>query len=317
MKNDLEYISDPSVLCGTEEYIRADGKAYGMKIIRIFNGKLQLLVKPGKCLDILRVDYCGKNTSYMTKNGAVSPFLAHSDAYNFINCFDGGFLYTCGPENLNYPSEYRGYTRPHHGSISNIPAENLIINSGFEADKYFISVSGTMKYTVLFGSKLALTRTIKLYYNESRFTLTDRLVNESFVDDEYMLLYHYNLGYPLLREAAELSVNSAACTCISPQAAKNFDRRLIMEKPSPGREEEVFCHTFNGADATAILNNGENSVGIKFNTDNLPCMMEWKAMQSGEYVLGIEPSTTSLFDIKRSPLAPGEEKLFSFQIDFT
>jgi hypothetical protein len=63
--------------------------------------------------------------------------------------------------------------------------------------------------------------------------------------------------------------------------------------------EQVYEHdVVAGADgmATALLVNPRLGLGARLDYDAraLPCLMEWQCLQSGLYVLGIEPSTNHM-----------------------
>ena len=47
----------------------------------------------------------------------------------------------------------------------------------------------------------------------------------------------------------------------------------------------------------ALINNKLNKKAtLKYSGDTLPCFIEWKSMASGDYALGLEPTTTLLDD---------------------
>ena len=50
-------------------------------------------------------------------------------------------------------------------------------------------------------------------------------------------------------------------------------------------------------DTMVLVANHELNIGltIEFNQKNLPYFMEWKSMASGDYVLGLEPSNSSVY----------------------
>ena len=48
-----------------------------------------------------------------------------------------------------------------------------------------------------------------------------------------------------------------------------------------------------------------------------PGTLEWKSMTSGDYALGIEPTTTRFDDFKMRTLAPNESKNYKIEIQFS
>lgn len=57
-----------------------------------------------------------------------------------------------------------------------------------------------MREAELFGENLTLRRTITTRYGENRICIEDEITNEGFRREPMMLLYHMNVGYPLLCE---------------------------------------------------------------------------------------------------------------------
>ena len=121
-----------------------------------------------------------------------------------------------------------------------------------------------------------------------------------------MLLYHYNFGYPLLDDGAELLVPSRAIVHAmhGDLHAQGVGHR-VQGAPRP-TSEQVYQHdVVAGPDgmASALLINpalGGGGFGIRLDYDRaaLPCLIEWQCLQSGLYVLGIEPSTNHVLGRK-------------------
>jgi hypothetical protein len=169
-----------------------------------------------------------------------------------------------------------------------------------------------MKYTSLFGSKLILKRTVKLKYLSDDIEIDDTLTNESFSDDEYMLLYHFNFGYPMIDENSTVEVIGAKNTAAVNQAGKTGDHKKL-EYPLVKKAEEVYCHTFTGGKAAVKLK-GKYRLTMSFDAEKLPYLMQWKSMACGDYALGLEPSTTELNDKKLKPIKPFESHDYSIKL---
>ena len=248
----------------------------------------------------------------MSKNGIVNPNLS-SNAIGFINDFGGGLLYTCGLDNIGVPRD--GYIQ--HGSISYMPANHINISNGFEEDDYYVKVSGEVEYTSLFGHHLVLHRTIKLLYNKPHIFIEDQIENRNQQDDQYMLMYHMNFGYPFINEKTKLNINRISHTDIFNQdQSRTYSNHLELEKPIVKKSEEVFIHTLYKGDVDVNVINQEDGVNIQFNSERLKYMTEWKSMASGDYVLGIEPATTKLSDRAYTPIKPYDIHNYRLEIIF-
>ena len=308
------YVSDMTVLCGAEKLTVEEGKGKGTTLVRMYNGKWQLFLKADKCLDIFRADYKGDNICFITKNGLISNKLNNSVALGFAGGFDAGFLYTCGLDNIGTPQSVNGKDCIQHGTISYIPAENVDIEKGFKGGEYFVSVSGDMKYTALFGNKLILRREITLKYMSDDLIINDEIINESFSEDGYMLLYHFNLGYPQIDENATIKIDGIDKTLfVNDKAEKNYLNYTKLEKPKPENSEEVFCHVLKKGAVKAEVA-GKYKLSIEFNSNQLPYLTQWKSMACGDYALGIEPATTILNNKETKKIQPFEKHSYDIRI---
>ena len=296
-----EYIASPSTLCGAERFIYSDGKAKGVEAVRMYNGKLDLTVILDRGMDIFKLFYRGTPISYVSKNGLVSPKLAETGGYSFLNSFDAGFLYTCGLNNIGGPCA----AGPLHGSNSYIPAENVSVVTEEKDGEYYLTLKGELHFTELFGRNLVMRREISMKYLGDEVTVTDRITNEEFVDAEYMLMYHANMGYPLLSENTKLTIDRAKTDPVTD--IYDLDRCLDFEAPTPARAEEVYRHTLNeGYGVKARLENDTLAMDVIFDTAEFPYIYEWKCMSCGDYVVGVEPMTTPMPDKVPCILKAGE-----------
>lgn len=308
------YVADLSTLCGAERITFSEGKGKGVDAIRMYNGKIDATILLDRCMDVFRLFYKGKSVSYISKNGLVSPRLTETNAYNFLNSFGAGFLYTCGIDNIGTPVKEKGLIQ--HGSISYIPAENVKVDYFTEGDTFGVKVTGDMKYTALFGHKLILRREIVLEYNSDDLVINDKVINDAFVEDEYMIMYHMNFGYPILSETATLKVDSFDIKPVS--STHNIPECFKFEAPTPARDEEVYLHYVNkGKGEKAVLTNGDFKVSISFDQKEFPYFTEWKSMASGDYVLGLEPCSIPMPNKVYNKIGAGETANHSVKITFS
>lgn len=150
-----EYIGNNSQLFDVRQYTLTDGKANGTRAISVWNGGgLSFTVLPDRCLDIAEVRYCGNNMSYITPSGIVAPQFFDPDGISWLRSFGGGFLTTCGLENIGVADGTPDLTM--HGRIGNTPCENLCVDP--DDDGLGVTIKGTAREAVLFGCKLTLRR---------------------------------------------------------------------------------------------------------------------------------------------------------------
>lgn len=141
-----------------------------------------------------------------------------------------------------------------------------------------------------------------------------------------MLMYHINFGFPFLNKNAELRLPSGDVVPRTLWAEKNIEDRHKITEPIDECEETVYYHYPIDEKVIAELIN--NDLGVKasvsFNRNEFPLLVEWKTMQSGDYALGLEPSTSRLEgheeEIKRNDtveLLPFSSKQFKVDLNFS
>lgn len=69
---------------------------------------LDYTVLPDRCMDIHQVRFQGKNACLLTPTGIVAPAYYDDAGDGLLKSFTGGFLTTCGLENIGRPSECDG-----------------------------------------------------------------------------------------------------------------------------------------------------------------------------------------------------------------
>ncbi len=285
-----DYIGHPHQIAGVEEVTLSHGKGKGMTLLNIRNGcGLELTLSPDRCLDIARVTFKGDNMGYFSPCGYVAPAYYDKDGAGFLKSFTAGFMTTCGLDAVGSPCTDEGEVLPLHGRIANTPCESFRYTEDDEA----ITVTGTVRDAVLFGRAYLLTRTYRISKCDNTFSISDTVRNISTAPAPCMLLYHINLGYPLLSEEAEVFVPSDGATPRNPHAGEHIATCLQMEKPQVGYEECCYYYDVTARDGLAAVGiyNPTIRKGVKIAYDKatLPFFTQWKMMGVREYVLGLEP----------------------------
>lgn len=291
----LRYIGDYSQIFGIKEYVLTGGKANGIKAFDINNGMgLEFTVLADRCLDIGKLAFKGVNCSYLSKNGLVSPKYYTGNDQAFHHNFYGGLLTTCGLRNVGNPCKENGESFALHGVISNTPGEQVCASTVWDGDIPVMTISGQMRESRFFGENMLLKRKISCSYGKNRICIHDCIENMGFKRELLMLLYHFNLGYPLLDENAVLLSPSKNVVPRDSEATKGYHAWQQMQLPTPDYAEQVFYHNLktdlDGNTCVAIVNHRlELGIAFHFNKKQLFNLTHWKQMGEGEYVTGIEP----------------------------
>ena len=315
------YIGHESQLYGVEEVRLVGGRGDGMRLFQVRNGSgLEFTVSADRCADISRLSFGGDNFSYFASCGYVAPQYYDKDGIGFLKSFTAGFLTTCGLTCAGNPCVDEGEVLPCHGTVSNIPCE--YITHWIENDE--IHIKARVRDAALGLHKLLLEReyTVPLFGDELH--ITDRIVNIGSKETPLQVLYHFNIGYPLLDEDAVVKSNAVKIEPRNDHAAEGIDRCLQMEKPQRGFEEMCYYHTFRGEAEVSVFNPklGKGLV-MSYDPEELGFFTEWKMMGECDYVLGIEPANCQPDgrDVMRKKgllefLKPDEEKIYHISFKF-
>lgn len=315
-----KYIGHDSQLCGVEEHRLVGGKGDGMRLFEVNNGKgIELVISPDRNGDITRLRYKGINMSYMSPCGYVAPAFYDSIGSNWLSSFTAGFLTTCGLNAVGTPCEDDGEQLPLHGTIGNIPCEQAYYT---EEDGKLI-VRTVTKDETIFGRKLRLSREIAVSTEENTFTISDCIENTGDKTEPFEILYHMNMGYPLLDEDSIITIPAASVTPRDDHAAEDIQNWMHMELPQAGYQERCYYHKF--ADENGYASIAQPKLGMKlsmnFDASSLDGFVEWKMMGVRDYVLGLECGNCypDGRDVMRKTgmlkfIAPGEKVNYSVKI---
>lgn len=273
---------------GVDEMRLTGGKASDLRILSVRNGKgLDFWISLDRCADIPRLSCNGVNYGFLSPCGFAAPEFY--DKNEFLKSFTAGFFTTCGFENAGASKEYKGKILPMHGTCANIPAEWFM----YEVDKEEIVIKAKIRDAVLFGRKLVLLRTYHVSLKENTIKLVDEIKNIGNTEEYLMLLYHCNMGYPLLSETAKMKIPHSSVRPHNARAAEGIENCLEIEKPQDGFEEQCYYYDVleNNGYCMISIDNPENNAAIELSwkKPGIDCFTQWKMMGSGEYVMGLEP----------------------------
>lgn len=281
------YVGHDSQLYGVEEHRLIGGKGDGQRLFEVTNGQgLELTASPDRNGDITRLRYKGINMSYMSVDGYVAPAYYDATGTNFLKSFTAGFLTTCGLNSVGTPCIDFGETLPLHGTIANQPCEH----AWWTEEKDALVLHSVTKDETIFDRKLRLEREIRISLTENVFTIHDHIVNTGDREEPIEILYHMNMGYPLLDEDSIVTIPSDDVRARDDHAEEDIQNWMHMEKPTAGYQERCYYHTFRGKTGRASIWQPKKNAGleISFDPKSLDGFVEWKMMGVRDYVLGLE-----------------------------
>lgn len=314
------YIGHDSQLYGVEEHRLVGGKGDGMRLYEVNNGKgLMMTVSPDRNGDITRLRYRGMNLSYFSPCGYVAPAYYDSIGSNWLNSFTAGFLTTCGLQAVGSPCIDGGEELPLHGSIANLPCEQ----SYWTQENGALLIHTTTKDETIFGRKLRLSRELRVSTEKNSFVIMDTIANTGDKEEPMEILYHMNMGYPLLDEESVITIPSIEVLPRDDHAAEDMENWMRMEKPTAGYQERCYYHKFADGEGSAEIYQPKHHVRLKitFDANELDGFVEWKMMGIRDYVLGLECGNCypDGRDVMRKNgmlkfLSPGEEKKYCVKV---
>ena len=283
-------------LASIRRLVSGDGQGRGMRVFEVNNGALAFSVYPDRGMDIGHASYKGTPLAWMTGNFEVAPAFYDVAGNEWLRTWGGGLMTGCGLTNVGGPSEAAGGPHGLHGRLSHIPAEEVNTSAAWSNDgQYTLEVSGRIRQCKAFVENLSLTRRITTALGSGAVTVRDKVENCGFQESPCMLLYHINLGWPLVDAGAILEAVPHQVEPQTDHAASGIDSWPQITAPIPGFAEQVYYHTIPADGdglATMRLRNPKLgiSLAVTYRTVELPWIMQWKMMGEVEYVLGLEPA---------------------------
>jgi Domain of unknown function (DUF4432) len=282
----------------------ADGAARGVRVLEFRTGSgfdFDVLVDRG--FDIGRCTHNGRSLAWLSPTGLSGPWFAEPAGLGWLRGFGGGLVTTCGLDHAFGPAEdaaeqFHYPAKPTesyglHGRVSAIPARLTGYGERWEGDECVLSAEGEVRQAAVFGENLVLRRRIEARLGESRLTIRDEVVNEGFDPVTHMLVYHVNLGWPVVDEGSQLLVPAASVRGRSDEPTEGYE---TFHGPAAGYVEQVFEHELgaepDGRVPVAVANRALGLGAYQvFRRSQLPFHFVWRMLGEGTYVVGIEPST--------------------------
>ncbi|MFB2585789.1 aldose 1-epimerase family protein [Herbiconiux liukaitaii] len=303
-----------------DRFVDDDGPSRGARRLRVVNGGgLEFDVHPDRGLDIGAASFKGLPLAWISSTGFTRPDAYRPDGRGWLRSFGGGLVTTCGLDSFGPPADDVDGVVGMHGPIGNISATLIEVSATPE----LVTVTGEVRQASVFHENLVLRRTIRSTVGSSSFTIDDTVTNEAETVSPHMVLYHVNLGWPLLDTGAVIDIPAASVEPRDPDAAGGFDDRAAIGEPTIGFREQVYVHRA-GDDRVAHVTN--ESRGLRFtlrHSETLPAIFQWKLTATKHFVLGLEPANTPEINGRAAArehgilpqLEPGESRSYSIEIE--
>jgi Domain of unknown function (DUF4432) len=311
-----------------------DGSERGVRILEFRTGSgFAFDVLVDRAFDIGHCELGGRSLAWESAVGVAGPWYFEPEGLGFLRNFGGGLLTTGGldhalfmaedtAEQYHYPPKQKERYGL-HGRISNRPATLRGYGSRWEGDECVLWARGEVLQAAVFGEQLLVRRTIEARVGESRLTVRDEVENVGHALTPHMLLYHVNVGWPVVDDGSELLLPAAAVVARDDQPVEGY---RVLRAPQMDFVEQVFEHHLasepDGRVPVCIVNR-RLGIGVYqiFNSRQLPYHFVWRMLGAGTYVVGIEPCTNRVegrLDARARgeliELAPSERRLYELEL---
>lgn len=326
-------ISNSAQLGGIETSVINNGAGRGNRIAWINTGSgLRFKVIIDRAMDIADAFYNQHSIAWLSHAGITQP-LPSSKGLDWLKSFGGGLVTTCGLSHVGGPEADEFGEQGLHGQISNLKAElESIIQPDPFAGRMEMSITGRMKETQALGSKLELKRTISATLGQSTVRIYDEVINRGNLPAPHMLLYHFNFGWPVVDEGADIiwkgdwKPREGNDNIIFKEGNKYRKCQPPLDDHNGSGEEAAFINITSdnlGFCICGIHNPAiELAVFLKFEKKQLPWLTNWQHWGKNEYVTGLEPGTNPPIGQAKARenkelifILPGETRSYELEIN--
>ncbi len=271
-----------------DRFVEDDGPARGARRLHVANGGgLEFDVHPDRALDIGAATIDGMPLAGVSSTGMTRPDAYEPEGRGWLRSFGGGLVTTCGLNSFGPPADDEDGQAGMHGRIGNLSARVTEVTVTQE----LITIAGEVRQTAVFQENLLLQRRITSKVGSRAFTIEDTVTNEAESSSPHMVLYHVNLGWPLLDAGALIDIPASSVVARDADAEEGFAQRGEIEEPVVGFREQVFIHT--GTKHVARVTNRARGLALTLrSSETLPAIFQWKLTATKHYVLGLEPANT-------------------------
>lgn len=277
------------------------GPSDSVDVVHVDNGRLRFTVLPTRGMGIWKAWMEGDAIGWHSPvHGPVHPALVPVTDPSGLGWLDGfdELIVRCGMESNGAPEfDERGQLRyPLHGRIANKAAHYVQLQiDGATGEMSLYGIVDEIRFHFF---KLRLHSRITTRVGQPWLQITDTIENLSASPTTVQMLYHVNFGSPWLDAGATLVAPVKTVAPRDDRAATDVAEWSRYAEPVPGYAEQVYYFDLQSdaeQETAVLLKNalGTRGVGLRFNTQQLPCFTQWKntiAVPDG-CVTGLEPAT--------------------------
>ncbi len=268
----------------------------GVRAARIRTlGGLDVLAILDRCMDIAWCSFEGTPLVWHGPGALLPPHPGTLNDDEFQRRFFGGLVTTCGLEAFGPAGSDAYGSWGEHGHINHTAAHDVAIDNNFAAAEPYMELRGVISQIRMFGESLQLERSWRAALRGTTLTLRDRVTNLGASPVPHMLLYHCNMGYPMLDEHLRLDIPRSTTVPRDEAARAGIDSWNEGGSAQANFKEQVFIHTVEGGLdgwCSATFDNTQlgRTVSVEFRASELSTCFSWRMLGTRTYVMAVEPA---------------------------
>jgi len=296
-----ERVGDLGQVVRLDRLISDDGPSRGARLLRLVSGgALEVEIHPDRALDIGRVTYRGVGVAWLSPTGFAAPGLAEPAADGWVRTWGGGLLSTVGLDSFGLAGRDGDEEFGTHGRIGAQPATITRTMVGPDV----IVVEGEVRQATAFGDTLSLVRRITVPIGGSTIVLEDTVHNDGPDAVSWMVLYHVNLGWPLLDTGTEVHIPTDADVSFT---MGEIETDHIQHQSQHQSQSQSQSSPHSGTEPVTVRNRRLGmGVSLSYSGDSLPWLNTWRLNQRRRYVLALEPTNTRSLEGRVHARASGD-----------
>ncbi len=292
-------------VAGVRQVTLGDGLGRDVRLLEFRTGTgFSFDIVVDRSFDIGRCELGGRPLNWTSNAGIVAPWYYEAEGMGWFRAWGGGMVVTVGLDHLGMAGEDTAapFNQTHlgstvnfgvHGRIGGLPARLVGYGERWDGDECVLWAEGEVLQSSVFAEHLLLRRRVEAKVGESHFTIHDEVENVGHTDVAHLLLYHCNVGFPVLDAGAQLIVPASETTT---SYGVPVDGYRTMSAPIPDFTEACFEHELVAeADGSVPVGVVNRAIGLGvyqvFKISQLPHHTVWRMMGEDTYAMALEPAT--------------------------